>query len=352
MADGFRVGIVGAGTIGQVHAKALEGVEDTTIVTVADPREDAGRALAEKYGARWYASYMEMLTDPTVDVVILGTPSGLHPEQTVLAARAGKHVITEKPMAITSDGATRMVEACESADVRLAVIFQNRLSRDVYRVKRAIERGLIGQPLLASASVYWHRTQEYYDANGGWRGTWSLDGGGALMNQSIHTIDLMQWLMGGVASVQAHTATLAHRIETEDAASASVRFISGAVGTILVTTGADRDYPARAEVVGTEGRVTLESNQVTLWEGKAPLGDDLLKDEDLALVEGWEPGEKFGVGHQRQLRLIFQALASGSEPPVPGREARKAVDVILGIYESEKTGVRVDIAHHDSKENA
>ena len=352
MTDVFKVGIVGAGTIGQVHAKALEGVDNTTIVAVADPREEAGRALADKAGAQWYASYVEMLADPLVDVVILGTPSGLHPEQTVLAAQAGKHVITEKPMSITKDGATRMIEACERSDVRLAVIFQNRLSRDVFRVKRAIERGLIGQPLLGSAAVYWHRTQEYYDANGGWRGTWSLDGGGALINQSIHTIDLLQWLMGGVASVQAHIATLAHQIETEDAAAASVRFHSGAVGTILVTTGADRDYPARVEVIGTEGRATLESNQVTQWEGKAPLDDGLLSDTDLELVEGWEPGEHFGAGHQRQLGLIFRALANGSEPPVPGREARKAVDVILGIYESSQSGMRAAIGNGASEGQA
>jgi predicted dehydrogenase len=332
-----------------VHANALGGVDNATIVAVVDPREDAGRALADRHGARWYASYLEMLADPLVDVVILGTPSGLHPEQTVLAAQAGKHVITEKPMSITSDGATRMIEACDRAGVKLAVIFQNRLSRDVYRVRRAIERGLIGKPIVGSASVYWHRTQEYYDANGGWRGTWALDGGGALINQSIHTIDLLQWLMGGVASVQGQIATLGHRIETEDAAAASLRFRSGAVGTILVTTCADRDYPARVEVIGTQGRATLENNQVTLWEGTAPLGDDLLEEVDRGYVEGWEPGEKFGAGHQRQLRLVFSALADGTEPPVPGREARKAVDVILGIYESAQSGMRTSIPGNSSE---
>jgi UDP-N-acetyl-2-amino-2-deoxyglucuronate dehydrogenase len=343
VADGLKVGISGAGTIGQVHATALEGVDNATVVAVADPREDAGRALAGKYGATWYASYEEMLSDPNVDLVILGTPSGLHPEQTILAARAGKHVITEKPMAITVDGATQMIAACEDAGVHLAVIFQNRLSRDVYRVRRAIEAGLIGKPILGSASVYWFRTQGYYDANGGWRGTWALDGGGALINQSIHTIDLLQWLMGGVSSVQANLATLAHTIEAEDAAAAAVTFNSGAVGTILVTTDADRDYSPRVEVVGTEGRVTLESNVVTLWEGKGELGDDLLTAEDLEMVEGWEAGEKFGAAHRRQLRLIINAIVAGKEPPVPGREARKAVDVILGIYDAAKSGKRVEI---------
>ncbi|HYJ13298.1 MAG TPA: Gfo/Idh/MocA family oxidoreductase, partial [Thermomicrobiales bacterium] len=294
--------------------------------------------------ATWYPSFTDLLAQPDIDVVILGTPSGLHPEQTILAAQAGKSIITEKPMAITHDGASRMIDAVESAGVNLAVIFQNRLTGDVYRAKRAIERGLIGTPIVASASVFWHRTQDYYDANGGWRGTWSLDGGGALINQSIHTIDVLQWLMGGVESVQAQISTLTHDIEAEDAASASLRFRSGAVGSILVTTSASKDHPTRVEVIGTAGRLTLESNVLTVFEGEGKISDDLLTNDDLNTIADWKPDEGFGDGHQRQLRLIFNALAAGTPPPVPGREARKAVDVILGIYESARTGMRISIA--------
>ncbi|MBA3274641.1 MAG: Gfo/Idh/MocA family oxidoreductase [Chloroflexia bacterium] len=344
MSHSFKVGIVGAGVIGTAHAGALEGIDNATVVAIAEPREEAGRTLADKYEAHWHSSYTDMLADPEIDIVILGTPSGLHPEQTILAAGAGKHVVTEKPMSITHDGATRMIEAVDRAGVTLAVIFQNRLSRDVYRVKRAIESELIGKPILGSASVYWHRSQDYYDANGGWRGTWALDGGGVLINQSIHTIDILQWLLGGVASVQAHVATLNHQIEAEDAASASLRFHSGAVGSILVTTSAAADYPTRVEIVGTEGRVTLENNVVSHFEGKGELSDELLSEDDLHTVRDWKPVEAFGEGHRRQLRLIFDALAAGKEPPVPGREARKAVDVILGIYESARSGMRVNIA--------
>lgn len=343
MSSTLKVGIVGAGTIGAVHALALEGVPHAELVAFADPREDAGKALAAKYDAQWVGNYTDLLANDEIDVVILGTPSGLHPEQAVLAARAGKHIITEKPMAITQDGATRMIDAADEAGVRLAVIFQNRLSKDVYMVRRAIEQGLIGQPILGSASVFWHRTQEYYDANGGWRGTWALDGGGALINQSIHTIDLVQWLLGGASSVQAQIATLSHTIEAEDAASASVRFNSGAVGSILVTTSASKDYPARVEIIGTQGRATLENNVVTLFEGTQPLSEALLTEDDIRMVGDWKPGEHFGDGHRRQLRLIFDALVTGEEPPVPGREARKAVDLILGIYESARTGTRVTI---------
>lgn len=345
MADRFNVGIVGAGTIGQVHAKALTGIDNANLIAVSEPREDAGRALADANGAAWHPSYVDMLKLPEIDVVILGTPSGLHPEQTILAAQAGKHVITEKPMAITRDGATRMIEAADKAGVRLAVIFQNRISSDVFKVRRAIEAGRIGTPVLASAFVYWKRTQEYYDANGGWRGTWAMDGGGVLINQSIHMIDALQWVMGGIVSVQAHTATLTHDIETEDTGSASVRFASGGVGAILGTTSSGKDHPTKIEIVGSAGRVVLESNAVTFWDGDGELSDDLLTEDDRAIVGDWKPGEAFGVGHQRQLRLIFDALAAGEEPPFPGREARKAVDVILGIYESAQTGRRADIVN-------
>jgi UDP-N-acetyl-2-amino-2-deoxyglucuronate dehydrogenase len=343
MGKSFGVGISGGGVIGNVHADALAGVGNARLVAVAEPREDAGRAFADKFDATWYESYEEMLRDPGVDVVIVATPSGLHPVQTIAAAGAGKHVITEKPMAISADGATGMIEACESAGVRLAVIFQNRLLPDVFRVKRAIEAGLLGRIILANGSVHWVRTQEYYDANGGWRGTWALDGGGALMNQAIHTVDVLQWLMGGVDSIQAHTATLTHDIETEDTASASLRFANGAVGTMQATTSSGKDYPVKVEVVGEKGKVVLESNTVTLWEAEQELSDDLLTDADHALTDGWAPDEHFGAAHRRQLRRIFEALEKGTEPPIPGREARRAVDVILGIYESARTGCRVEM---------
>lgn len=339
----FNVGISGAGVIGNVHAGALEGVPNARLVAVAEPREEVGRAFADKYGATWYGSYVEMLQDPAVDVVIVATPSGLHPEQTILAARAGKHVVTEKPMAISAEGATKMIAACETAGVRLAVIFQNRLLPDVFRVKRAIEGGQLGKIVLGNGSVHWKRTQEYYDANGSWRGTWALDGGGALMNQAIHTLDVLQFLMGGVVSIQAQIATLTHDIETEDTAVANFRFGNGALGTMQATTSTNADRPVRIEIIGECGRVVMESNAVTVWEAEQELTDDLLTDADKALVAGWEPNEHFGAAHRRQLRHIFDAIADGSEPPIPGREARKPVDVILGIYESARTGKRVEL---------
>lgn len=338
------IGIVGAGVIGNVHADALCAIDSASIVAVAEPREDAGKALASKAGATWYASYPELLANDDVELVILATPSGLHPEQAELAARAGKNIITEKPMGITREGIDRMIEAVESNDVDLAVIFQNRLSRDVVRVKRAIEAGMIGKPVLGNAHIHWHRTQAYFDASGGWRGTWAFDGGGSLMNQGIHTVDLLQWIMGGVASVSANIATLIHDIETEDTASASVVFRSGALGTIQGTTTAEKDWPVKIEIVGTGGKAVLEGGAVTVWEGDSELTDDVLVPTDFEFVEGWSVDEPFGSAHRRQLRLIIESLQNGDTPPIPPREARRAVDIILAIYESARQGNRVSIS--------
>lgn len=348
MSTHFNVGISGAGTIGRIHAEALRTIDTASLVAVAEPRADAGKAFAEEFGCAHYDSVADMLSHDSLDVVIIATPSGMHPDQAVLAAQAGKHIITEKPMAITKEGLDGMIAAASDAGVHLAVIFQNRLSTDVLTVKRAIEQGALGTPVLANGAMYWHRTDEYYAANGGWRGTWSLDGGGALMNQAIHTVDLLQWLMGGVRSISAHTATLTHQIETEDVASATFVFANGALGSITATTSAQQDYPVRVEIVGTWGRVTLENNAITLWDVATAREDIQLTDDDHRLADGWQPGEPFGAGHGRQLRSIFDAIASGDTPYVPGTEARAAVDCILSIYEAARSGASVEgegVAH-------
>lgn len=334
----LKVGISGAGTIGRIHAQAIAGLDSARLVAVAEPREDAAAAFTAEFGGRAFTSFLDMLDHDDIDVVIITTPSGLHPDQVVLAAEAGKHIITEKPMAITREGLDRMIEATERAGVRLAVIFQNRLSADVLRVRRGLQQGVFGTPVLANGTMYWHRTQDYYDANGGWRGTWALDGGGALMNQAIHTVDLLQWVMGGIRSIAAHTATLAHDIETEDTASASFVFANGALGSITATTCAPRDWPIRIEIVGTRGRATLENNVVRLWEGDFPMEDIELPEDDRRLVNGWEPDEPWGKAHQRQLAMIFDAIRTGTEPYVPGREARAAVDAILSLYDAAREG--------------
>ncbi|MGH2532873.1 MAG: Gfo/Idh/MocA family protein [Thermomicrobiales bacterium] len=343
MSREWGIGIAGAGVIGRLHAGAIGQVDHAVVRAVSDPVEEAGRALAGANGAAWHANYEEMLARPDVDVVILGTPSGLHAEQAALAAGAGKHIVTEKPMATTVADIDRMIAACREAGVTLAVIFQNRFSRETRLLKRAIEAGLIGRPILGNAFVHWRRTAEYYAASGGWRGTWALDGGGALMNQSIHTIDLLQWFIGPVTSVSGYAATLTHAIETEDTASAAVSLASGALGVIQGTTSGDHDRPVRVEIVGTAGRAVLENGRIAVWESDQSPRDDLLTAEDEEQCRGWRPDEPFGDAHARQLGAIFRALNDGATAPVPGDEARNAVDIILGIYESAHTGQRVDL---------
>lgn len=343
MARQLGIGIVGAGVIGNLHAGALAGIGGARLVAVAEPREAAGKELAGEHDARWYATIDELLAQPDIDLVILATPSGMHPDQAAQAARAGKHIITEKPMAISREGAARMIEAAKQHGVTLAVIFQNRLQPDVIKLKRAVEHGALGTMVLGNAFVHWHRTDEYYAANGGWRGTWALDGGGALINQSIHTIDLLQWIMGGVASVQAQIATLTHPIEAEDTASASVRFQNGALGVIQGTTSAMKDFPVRVELIGQDGHAVLVGGTLTEFTGTIEPSGDLLTEDDRRLLAGWEAGEGFGAGHHRQLREIIRAIQEGGVAPVPGDEARKAVDIILGIYESARTGTRVTL---------
>ncbi|HEV2106936.1 MAG TPA: Gfo/Idh/MocA family oxidoreductase [Thermomicrobiales bacterium] len=345
MVTPFGVGIAGAGVISAAHARAIEALDGVRLVAVADPVEAASRALATSHQADWVNDAAKLCGRPDIDIVVLTTPSGLHAEQAIAAARAGKHIVSEKPMATTPEDADRMINAANEAGVKLAVIFQNRFHRDAMRLKRAMEAGLFGRPVLGNALVHWHRSQGYYDGSDGWRGTWALDGGGALMNQSIHTIDLLQWIMGPIERLSAETATLAHTIETEDTASAALQFTNGALGTIQGTTAAPADAPIRLEIVGTGGRGILEGGRLTVWEPEREVADDeLLTDRDRELTEGWQADEPFGAAHVRQWRAIVAALRSGEEPPVPGAEARKAVEIIRAIYESAETGNRVTLA--------
>ena len=335
----FGVGITGAGIIAAVHAEALGEIEGARLVALTSRREATGRKLADAHGAEWHAELGELLARPDVDAVILCTPSGLHGAEAVAAAHARKHVISEKPMATTLADADRMIRACRNAGVTLSVIFQYRFNRDALRLKRAVEAGLFGRPVLGNAFVHWHRTQAYYEASGGWRGTWSLDGGGALMNQSIHAIDLLQWILGPLRSVCAYTDTLAHDIETEDAASAALRFASGALGVIQGTTSAHRDWPLRIEIQGTEGSATLEGPRLTVWQPVRE--EEVLRASELESLPAPREDEPLGGAHRQQLEEIFAALREGREPPVPGEEARKAVEIILGIYGAATSGTQV-----------
>ena len=285
-------------------------------------------------------SYERMLAESKADIATIATPSGLHAEQGVAAAKAGKHVVMEKPMAISLTGADALVQACDKAGVQLFVVKQNRLNPPIQLLKRAVDRNRFGRIYLASCTVHWARPQEYYD-QAPWRGTWEFDGG-AFMNQASHYVDLIQWLMGPVESVMAKTATLARRIETEDTGIAILKFRSGALGTIEVTMLA---YPRNLEgsltILGEKGSAKVGGtavNKIEHWEFADP-------DDDDKLVESanTNPTNVYGLGHQGYYRNVLAVLRGEAKPDTDGRAGRKSLELILGIYESAKTGREVPL---------
>jgi UDP-N-acetyl-2-amino-2-deoxyglucuronate dehydrogenase len=331
----FRIALVGCGRISRNHVEAISRIDGLELVAASDDDPARARALAEPLGIPWFDSYEKMLAEADCDVVSICTPSGLHPVQGVLAAKAGKHVVTEKPMAISLKGADELVHACDDAHVHLFVVKQNRLNEPVKVLKRAVEEGRFGRLYMASCTVFWARPQDYYD-QAPWRGTWEFDGG-AFMNQASHYVDLIQWLMGPVESVMAKTATLARRIETEDTGVAVLRFRSGALGVIEVTM---LTYPKNLEgsitLLGEKGTAKIGGtavNKVEHWEFADPTPDD-----DRIRAMDSNPPNVYGYGHEGYYRNVLAVLRGDAKPETDGRAGRKSLELILGIYESAKTG--------------
>jgi len=336
----FRIALLGCGRISKNHFEAIAKIDGLDLVAVCD--NDANRAA--EAGARWgvphFTSYEKMLKESGADVVTIATPSGLHADQGVAAANAGKHVVMEKPMAISLTGADALVQACDKAGVQLFVVKQNRLNPPVQLLKRAIDRDRFGRIYMANCIVHWARPQDYYD-QASWRGTWEFDGG-AFMNQASHYVDLIQWLMGPVESVMAKTATLARRIETEDSGVALLKFRSGALGSIEVTMLA---YPRNLEgsitILGEKGSVKIGGtavNKVEYWQFAE-------YDDDDKLIAGADtnPPSVYGLGHEGYYRNVLAVLRGEAKPDTDGRAGRKSLELILGIYESAKTGREVPL---------
>lgn len=335
-----RIALVGCGRISPNHFDAIRKIEGLELVAVCDSVKERAQAAGQKEGVSWFSSYTEMLARTECDAVVIATPSGLHPEQGILAAQAGRHVITEKPMALSLEKADELVAACDKAGVHLFVVKQNRLNTPIQLVKRAIDKGRFGRIYLANCTVRWQRPQEYYD-QAKWRGTWEFDGG-AFMNQASHYVDLMQWLIGPVESVMAKTATMARKIETEDTGIAIVKFRSGALGTIEVTMLA---YPKNMEgsltILGEKGSVKIGGTAVNKVEHWVFADQD--PDDELVESSGTNPASIYGFGHEGYYRNVLSVLRGEAEPDTDGRAGRKSVELILGIYESAKTGREVPL---------
>jgi UDP-N-acetyl-2-amino-2-deoxyglucuronate dehydrogenase len=342
-------GIVGCGMIANFHAEAIKRMRNAKIAACFDTfPASAERFAAANPGVKPYAKLDAMLKDPNVQIVTICTPSGSHMDPAVKAANAGKHVVVEKPMEITLKRCDAILEACKKNGVMLCPIFPSRFSPANIALKDAIDDGRFGRLTLGDTYVKWWRTQQYYD-QGGWRGTWALDGGGSYMNQAIHNVDLLYWFMGEVAEVCGVTSTLAHeRIEVEDVGVAAIKFQSGALGVMEATTSAWPGLLKKTEIHGTEGTVIVEQDDILRWEFAKPKAKDKAILEKFAKKAGGtggaaDPKAISYVGHMEQLKDFVKSIETGKTPRVTGAEGRKAVEIILAIYQSEWTGKRVPL---------
>lgn len=343
--------IIGCGMIARFHARALAEIPGTCVAALVSRTPKNADALLSETNTPpcpVFATLDEALEAPGVDAVVVTTPSGAHAEPAELAARAGKHVVVEKPLEISGERCERIIAACDAAGVKLCTIFPSRFGDANVALKRAVDAGRFGRLTLGETACKWWRSQAYYD-DGGWKGTQALDGGGALMNQAIHNVDLLLWMMGDVQSVCGFTATLAHeRIEVEDTAVAVLRFTSGALGVIQAATSVHPGYPKTIAVHGDRGSVVIEQDDVLRWDFTPETDADKSTRERFAAKVGAsggaaDPKAISHEGHRRQLSDFVDAIRGNRPPAVDGREGKKAVDVIRAIYESQQTGRTVPL---------
>ena len=336
-------GIIGLGMIAEFHASAIENMKGVRLVAGFDPVPGRAEAFAKKHNCRGYDKLEDFLKDPELDIVTVATPSGLHMDGAVAAANAKKHVIVEKPLDVTPEKCQAIVDACRKNNVKLSGIFPSRYHEVSKVIKDAVDAGRFGRIAFADAQIKWYRSQEYYDS-GAWRGTWSMDGGGCLMNQGIHAIDLLQWFMGPVEEVSAFMNTVGHeRIEVEDTCAVALRFANGAVGTIEGTTCAYPGFLKRIEIMGTRGTAVMEEESLIKWEFSDETEEDIVIREKYcnATATGGGAADPKAIGfhgHQRLFESFVKALDEGTEPEVSGESASIAVNIICAAYRSAREG--------------
>src|SRR6266700_3362582 len=335
----IHVGLIGAGNISHTHARAAKAIPGVNITAVYGTNTDKVKQLCAEHGGSPYDNLDAFLWHRPMEMVIIGSPSGLHAEQGMAAARQGLHVLVEKPLEINTTRADAFIAECQKAGVKLGVIFQDRLKPDIRRLKLLLAAKALGNPLLVEARVKWYRPPEYY-AGSRWRGTWALDGGGALMNQGVHTVDLLLWLLGDVVRVQARTATQLHKIEAEDTAVAILEFASGALGIFHSTTADYPGYPRRVEISGSEGTVILEHDHIIA----ANLRSTPAAVESAAIDENQSASSAAVTdfrGHQAVLEDFLQAIQQNRAPACDGLEGRRSIALVEAIYRAAKTPDRI-----------
>jgi UDP-N-acetyl-2-amino-2-deoxyglucuronate dehydrogenase len=351
MAEPFGFALVGCGMIARYHARAIAEIPGTRVAALVSRTPSSAAKLLEETKTPpcpIFGTVAEAVKAPGVDAVVITTPSGAHLEPALEAVAARKHLVVEKPLEITGPRCQQILDACDRARVQLCTIFPSRFADANVALKAAVDAGKFGRLTLGEAANKWWRTQQYYD-EGGWKGTQALDGGGALMNQAIHNVDLLLWMMGPAATVCGLTATLAHdRIEVEDTAVAAIRFKNGALGVITATTSVHPGYPKQIAIHGDKGSAVIEQEDVLKWDFDPPGAADAEVKSRFAAKVGAsggaaDPKAISHEGHRRQLADFVDAVRAGRAPKVDGREGKKAVDLICAIYESSRTGRVVEV---------
>jgi len=335
-----RYAIIGCGGIAAKHALAIRETPDAELVACCDQVRDSALRFAEANKLHAFDTYEELLASDTVDAVSLCTPSGLHTPQAIQAIEAGKHVLLEKPMSLTLEEADRLIEAADKGGVKVGVISQYRFSPAVAEIRRAIEAGALGRITSGSLQMKYWRSKEYY-ASGAWRGTWALDGGGALMNQGIHGVDIFRYLMGAPKTLTGYARTQIHDIEVEDSAVAIIEFEGGAIGTIEGSTACYPGYPRRVEICGDKGSIVLEEDAILKWDVDIPCQLPVGKPADN--VASSDPMAISNAGHVRHFANFTNAILHNEPLLADARIGRLPLEIILSVYKSSQTGRPVDM---------
>ncbi len=336
----LNIGIIGLGKIAPVHAEAIQSSSNANLYSCFSSNPEKAESFAEKYSIKGFADLDEFLSDPGLHIVTLCTPNGTHLEYAKRIAKAGKNIVIEKPIEINLQRSYELLRYCQCKNVKIAVIYQNRFLDSVKKLKEAIDSGKFGKIFMADAYVKWFRSQEYYDS-APWRGTLDLDGGGVMINQAIHTVDLMYYLVGEVDWVFSQTGTLTHRrIEGEDNALTLVKYKNGAMGVFQASTSIKPAQPRRIEIHGENGSAILTDNRLELM-----LNDAEVSGNSLDIPAGADdPLKGFSTEpHKRQYEQIVNAFLNGGEPVVSGQESIHSVAIVNAIYESGRTGEKVSV---------
>lgn len=341
------IAVIGLGR-GKSHAKAAKRTQGGELVAVCDINADILNSVAETLQVDAYTDYKELLKRDDIDIISICTPSGMHCDMAIEVAKSGKHALVEKPLDISLEKIDQAVKIFDEQGLKLGCILQNRLESCNLRMKQAVENGEFGKMILCTAQVKWYRTQEYYDANGGWRGTWAMDGGGSLMNQSVHTIDLMQWMMGPVKSVIGVTKIYCHDIETEDLGAALIKFKNGALGTIVGSTAIYPGFDEQLEIHGLDGGAFRSGNKITSWRVQNENSDEIEENiitkygsRDMKLGGAADPNAISQDTTFVQMQDMVKAVIENKRPIIEGRDGRACVEIIQAIYESARLGKEI-----------